>query len=187
MLTSWLPSENVINAALHNNVYHIITLNNCILNLSCCTAQNFSQLNIDMTEVIIICTVIACIYLKTVLSVPNTAPNCKNLSVIFDNKLSLIKHVNRVVLFSSAQETISVNCLILSGLLSLLSLFYSLFNTSLLCLSQNSSHKLLIKSSPKPTKESRVSRHWLPINFRIDVKILLITIEAHFGLAYEHI
>lgn len=81
------------------NVIRWICSTTFVIDLKCWMAQNFLQLNIDNTELIIIGARTVNAYTSKHLGSlsQNIAQNCKNLGVIFDNHLSLNNYVKTVV------------------------------------------------------------------------------------------
>lgn len=80
-----------------NDFNHLNTLRNCINDITCWMSQNFLQLNLNKTEVLIVGP--GSEEIKTHLgSLSNsTYTSCRILGVIFDENLSLNQHVNLVV------------------------------------------------------------------------------------------
>nr|XP_054596020.1 uncharacterized protein LOC129163078 [Nothobranchius furzeri] len=170
-------------------------------------AGSFLQLNEDKTEILI------CAPDKLVPKVrdslgqlaSHTKPSVRNLGVTFDPALTLDSHVSSLVrssflhltniaklspiLSRSELETV-IHTFISSRLDYCNSLFTCLSRTSLnrLQVVQNTCARLLTKSS----KHTHITPlllqlHWLPVNFRVHFKILVLVYRALHGQAPSYI
>ena len=183
------------------------TLHSCLAAIKDWMSLNFLQLNSDKTELLIF-------------GPENTANNiiqqigplatfvktkARNLGVIFDPKLKLEHHVNKMVqtcffqlrniakikpLLSVSNLEHVIHAFIFSRLDYCNSLFTCLSQADLsrLQLIQNAAARLLTGTGRRShITPVLASLHWLPVKFRIDFKILLITYKALHGLAPAYI
>ena len=151
------------------------------------TRQQLSKVNIDSL----------CVGNATVLP----SSEAKNLSCWLDNQLKMVSHINktckaaffylfnirRIRKFLSSENTqVLVNAFVTSRLDYCNSVLYGLPTTELQKLQrvQNAAARLICNVSRfdhiSPTLKML---HWLPVKYRIDFKILLITYKAIHGLA----
>ena len=135
----------------------------------------------------------------------NIKPTARNLGVLFHSKLTFIPHVNKLVqscffqlhYVSRIKHMLTppdLEKVILTFICSRLaycnSLLSSIHQKSLSCLQlvQNSAARLLTGFNRRQhITPILASLHWLPVCFRIDFKILLITFKAHSGMAVSYI
>uniref|UniRef100_A0A8C6NV41 Reverse transcriptase domain-containing protein n=1 Tax=Nothobranchius furzeri TaxID=105023 RepID=A0A8C6NV41_NOTFU len=182
-------------------------LHTCLNSIKTWMAGSFLQLNEDKTEILI------CVPYKLVPKVraslgqlaSHTKPSIRNLCMTFDPALTLDSHVSSLVrssffhlrniaklspiLSHSELETV-IHTFISSRLDYCNSLFTCLSRTSLsrLQVVQNACARLLIKSS----KHTHITPlllqlHWLPVNFRVHFKILVLVYKALRGQAPSYI
>uniref|UniRef100_A0A8C6K7Z1 Reverse transcriptase domain-containing protein n=1 Tax=Nothobranchius furzeri TaxID=105023 RepID=A0A8C6K7Z1_NOTFU len=182
-------------------------LHTCLDSIKAWMAGSFLQLNEDKTEILI------CAPDKLVPKVrdslgqlaSHTKPSVRNLVVTFDPALTLDSHVSSLVrssffplrnvaklspiLSRSELETV-LHTFISSRLDCCNSLFTCLSRTSLnrLQVVQNACARLLTKSS----KHTHITPlllqlHWLPVNFRVHFKILVLVYRALHGQAPSYI
>uniref|UniRef100_A0A8C6Q7R0 Reverse transcriptase domain-containing protein n=1 Tax=Nothobranchius furzeri TaxID=105023 RepID=A0A8C6Q7R0_NOTFU len=178
-------------------------LHTCLDSIKIWMAGSFLQLNEDKTEILI------CAPDKLVPKVrdslgqlaSHTKPSVRNLGVTFDPALTLDSHVSSLVrssffhlrniaklspiLSRSELETV-IHTFISSRLDYCNSLFTCLSKTSLnrVQVVQNACTRLLTKSS----KHTHITPlllqlHWLPVNFRVHFKILVLVYRALHGQA----
>ena len=134
----------------------------------------------------------------------NIKPTARNLGVILDSDFTFIAHINKVVqscflhirTISKIKHFLSqpdlekvIHALIFSRLDYCNSLLTGINHKSLsrLQLVQNLAARLLTGFNRHHITPVLASLHWLPVRFRIDFKILLITFKARQGLAPEYI
>ena len=175
-------------------------------------ASNFLQLNDNKTEVLLVgssTNTARCMQLHSSITLGNaTVPFsavAKNLGVIFDNTLSLKNHITQLCKASQFQlcnlyrirdyfDKTSLEILLHAFVTSRLDYCNSLLVGSPLCdtrklqLVQNSAARLLLRCK----KSDHITPilhdlHWLPIQFRIQFKILLLTYKALHHLSPPYI
>ena len=169
-------------------------------------AQNFLQLNNTKTEIILFTPPNNISHQQALgpLSV-NIKPTARNLGVHFDSDLTFIPHVNKLVQscfyhlrsISKIKHMLTppdlekvIHAFIFSRLDDCNSLLSGINRKSLSCLQlvQNSAARLLTGfNRHQHITPILASIHWLPVCFRIDFKILLITFKARSGLAPSYI
>ncbi|KAK0155946.1 hypothetical protein N1851_001518 [Merluccius polli] len=178
----------------------------CLKDVNCWMAYNFLQLNNSKSEIILFnppCTITSPISLGPLSG--NIKPTARNLGVILDSDLTFIPHINKVVqccflhirTISKIKHFLSqpdlekvIHTLIFSRLDYCNSLLTGINHKSLsrLQLVQNSAARLLTGFNRRHhITPVLASLHWLPVRFRIDFKIVLITFKARRGLAPEYI
>ena len=158
-------------------------------------STNSLQLNADKTEVLIIApdaSVPSCLGSLSA----NVRPKSRNLGVTFDHAKLFDEHVKTVIhscffhlknisklrsILTYSELEMIIHAFVSSRLDYCNSLFTCLNKSSLDCLQlvQNAAARLLSRSH-KFTHITPVlaSLHWLPVNFRIQFKILTITYRA---------
>uniref|UniRef100_A0A672YDQ4 Reverse transcriptase domain-containing protein n=1 Tax=Sphaeramia orbicularis TaxID=375764 RepID=A0A672YDQ4_9TELE len=185
----------------------LAAVSDCLNDVSRWMAQNFLQLNSSKSEVILFGPPNSTIAIKNSLGPlsSNITPTARNLGVIFDSDLSFQLHINKVIQSCFLQlRTISkikpivphhnLETIIHSFIFSRLDYCNSLLSgisqksLSRLQLVQNAAARLLTGfSRHHHITPILASLHWLPVCFRIDFKILLITFKARMGLAPSYI
>uniref|UniRef100_A0A8C6KCT2 Reverse transcriptase domain-containing protein n=1 Tax=Nothobranchius furzeri TaxID=105023 RepID=A0A8C6KCT2_NOTFU len=182
-------------------------LHTCLDSIETWMAGSFLQMNEDKTEILI------CAPDKLVPKVrdslgqlaSHTKPSVRNLGVTFDPALTLDSHVSSPVrssffhlrniaklspILSRSELETFLHTFISSRLDYCNSLFTCLSRTSLnrLQVVQNACARLLTKSS----KHTHITPlllqlHWLPVNFRVHFKILVLVYRALHGQAPSYI
>ncbi|XP_055493235.1 uncharacterized protein LOC129698247 [Leucoraja erinacea] len=190
-----------------NNRSNLLNLIHCLEDIKCWMAKNFLHLNESKSEVILlgpsdsIKNIAGSIGSVT----PLLKPHVKNLGVIFDSALKFDKQVNAVVKASffqlrkiakikqflqfDALEKI-IHTFISSRLDYCNSLYIGISQSSLsrLQLVQNAPARLLTGTRKRDhITPILASLHWLPVQFRINFKILLYVYKALNGLAPTYI
>jgi hypothetical protein len=135
----------------------------------------------------------------------HASPCARNLGVIFDNTLSMDKHVSRICqstyyylrTVNTIRKTLShktaatiIHSLVTSRLDNGNSLLYGVTEHQLhkLQLLQNAAARVLTKSKKHDHITPILQElHWLPIRQRIQFKILLIAFKSQFGLTPSYI
>uniref|UniRef100_A0A669C582 Reverse transcriptase domain-containing protein n=1 Tax=Oreochromis niloticus TaxID=8128 RepID=A0A669C582_ORENI len=182
-------------------------LNDCLDLIKRWMAANFLQLNEGKTEVLV-CTPDR--FLSQIVKALGplslyVKSSIRNLGVTFDSSLTLDGHVNSLVrscfyhlrnvarlspILSRSELEIAIHAFISSRLDYCNSLFMCLSKGSLdrLQVVQNAAARLLTKSSKYSHVTPLLSQlHWLPVKFRVDFKILVLTYRAVHGLAPAYI
>lgn len=184
-----------------NDTSAMDSLNRCLQDIKNWLAQSFLHLNVDKTEYI---------YFSRVSNpsppiigpfTPHFSDVVRNLGVLMDSQLHLEKQVNAVVrasffqlrllakvkpFLSRADLEKAIHAFISSRLDYCTALYYGL-NKSLLHrlqLVQNAAARLL-SNTPRRAHITPVlhSLHWLPVEFRIEFKVLMFVFKAIYGLA----
>ena len=191
------PDENFCMAKLHS----------CMADIKSWMTVNFLQLNDAKCELLLLFPPKDTTLINNNLGplLPNSQPTVRNLGVVLDPNLSLETHVRKVVQTSfyhlrnivkikSFLSTPDLKKVIHAFIYSRLDYCNALYS----CLSKKRIHRLqlvqnaaarLLTGSRKFDHITPIlaSLHWLPISFRIEFKILLITYKAISGLAPSYI
>jgi len=193
-----------------NSPFPTNSISACIDDLNAWMTSNFLKLNTDKTDLLLIgsprITPRFCVdnvHIAGVSVQPSTT--VKNLGIIFDSSLSFLPHISsltksaffhlrniarlRPFLNITDAETL-VHAFITSRLDYCNSLFYGLPDSSINKLQyiQNSAARVLTYTKKSSHITPILRRlHWLPVRFRINYKILLITFKALHGLAPPYI
>ena len=190
----------------------ILDLENCVLDLQSWMSSNRLKLNGDKTELTVFASPRIGKQLPPVQLVIEEAQispqaSCRNLGSFFDQHMSMTNHVNNVCKISyfhlsqiasirpllDVKTTESlIHAFISSRLDYCNSLLYgiSASNLSKLQKVQNKAARICLKVSRKAkiSSSSLLQRlHWLPVSFRLDYKILLITYKALNDLAPQYL
>ncbi|XP_069050137.1 uncharacterized protein [Lepisosteus oculatus] len=185
-------------------------LSNCISDIKIWMTQNFLHLNCDKTEVMLIGTPhqlrkASPVTLSVDGSVLELQSKLKNLGVIFDSGLTFDPHVQHTVktsffhlrniarlrpMLSLTVAEKLINIFVFSRIDYCNALLPGVSKSTLNKLQyvQNSAARILTRSSTSvhitPILESL---HWLPVKFRVDFKILMLTYKALHGLAPQYL
>uniref|UniRef100_A0A669F551 Reverse transcriptase domain-containing protein n=1 Tax=Oreochromis niloticus TaxID=8128 RepID=A0A669F551_ORENI len=182
-------------------------LNVCLETIKGWVADNFLQLNEEKTEVLV------CALDRHVPNIMNALghlstsvkSSIRNLGVTFDSALTLDVHVKSLVqsccyhlrnisklspIVSHTELEIVIHAFISSRLDYCNSLFTCLNKNSLECLQivQNAAARLLTRTSKySHVTPLLIQLHWLPVEFRVHFKILVLTFKALQGQAPAYI
>ena len=190
-----------------DNIDSIAALHNCISDIKNWMYSNFLQLNESKSEVLVFGPPSARSQIESYLGPlrPNLKPTVKNLGVTFDPDLTLQLHVKKTIQtsFYHLRNIAKIKPFLTPSDLSKVvhAFIFSRLdycNSLYTCLTQKSIHSLqlvqnaaarLLTGTRKYDHITPIlaSLHWLPIDFRIQFKILLITCKARFGLAPAYI
>lgn len=188
----------------------LIALRGCLAEISIWMHNNFLKLNGSKTELMQIGTVAATRKAEQISLIVDSCTviptsQVRNLGVIFDPQLSFeahIKHISKTAFFhlrniarlrpflSFADTERLIHAFITTRLDYCNALFSGLPAKSLSKLQyiQNSAARVLTCTSPREHITPVLSQlHWLPVNARIDFKILILTYKALHGTAPEYL
>ena len=185
----------------------LTSLNDCLSDVKNWMSNNFLQLNSNKTEVLVIGTQHMANQILPFLGPlqDRVKPVAKNLGIWFDSNLNFEKHITKLVQSCFYQlRNISKIRPILSykDTETLLHAFISsrldYCNSLFTCLSQKSIHRLQVVQNSAARLLNRTKRcehitptlaalHWLPICWRINFKILLLTFKALHDLSPNYI
>ena len=183
------------------------SLKACLTDINSWMSKNFLQLNTDKTEIILFGPQKSTQILKNNLAnlSINVKPIAKSLGVLFDSDLNFGAHIKRVVQtcfyqlrnISKIKPFLSrpnLEKLIHAFITSRLDFCNSLYSgvtqktLSRLQLVQNAAARLLTNTKKRDhITPILASLHWLPVAFRVDFKVLLISFKAQRGLAPSYI
>ncbi len=190
-----------------NNNCYMSTLFACLQDIKCWMDLNFLQLNNDKTEIMVFGpTAVSSGIVKQLGPLSsNVRDRVRNLGMVFDPTLSFDKQISTVVKSSFFQlrsiarikkmlsmkdlQTI-IHAFITSRLDYCNSLFLGLPKSSLnrLQLVQNEAARLLTGTRKREhITPVLASLHWLPVKFRVDLKILPFVFKALHGYAPQYI
>lgn len=186
-----------------NDMLKLNILHECLSAIEDWMASNFLQLNAAKTEVLIIAS--DCVAARVADHMGslkrNVRSDIRNLGVNFDQSMHLDKHVKSLTrscffhlrniaklrsIVSHTELEMSVHAFISSRLDYCNSLFTCLNKSSVdrLQLVQNAAARLLTRSKKScHITPILASLHWLPVDFRIQYKVLVFTFKALHGLA----
>lgn len=188
----------------------LTTLENCISAVRVWMARNFLKLNDDKTEFLIIgnkphLRKVTFDSIKIGDAVIGTSNMARNIGAIFDENMSLNKHVQAIMRsgyahirniglirnFLDLDATLQiVHAFITSKLDCLNSLLYGLPDTAINKLQriQAISGRIALRVGRlTPTKYVLKELHWLPVKSRIEYKILLLTYQCMAGTAPSYL
>uniref|UniRef100_A0A669CQX3 Reverse transcriptase domain-containing protein n=1 Tax=Oreochromis niloticus TaxID=8128 RepID=A0A669CQX3_ORENI len=187
--------------------YKLSCLNNCLSEIKQWLNDNFLQLNADKTETLMFAPDHMLSEIKQHISFLDRSfqSSLRNLGVIFDSSMSLEKHSKQLVqncfyhlrnisklrlLVSKAELEMIIHAFISSRLDCCNGLFICLNKSApdRLQTVQNAAARLLTGTN----KRSHItpvlaSLHWLPVNFRVHFKILVVTFRVLHGEAPQYI
>ena len=190
-----------------NELHKLSVLNNCLNAIRNWMANNFLQLNADKTEVLIFGPENLQSSIRQNLGTLSSSSqlSLRNLGVIFDQSMSFEAHVKtltrscffhlrNIAKLRSVVSRNEMEMLIHAFISSRLDYCNSLFT----CLNKSSIHRLQTVQNAAArllTQSNRwshitpilTSLHWLPVNFRIHFKILVLTYRALHGQAPQYI
>ncbi|KAL6458609.1 hypothetical protein MHYP_G00320810 [Metynnis hypsauchen] len=191
-------------SAKPDDKYRLKKIEDCVKDVKCWMSRNFLLLNSNKTEVLLLGPKLArdklsdlILNLADFTVTPGSA--AKNLGVIIDSDLSFDQHtgsitrtaflhLRNIAKIRNARSLRDAEVLIHAFITSRLDYCNSLLsgctNTNLnkLQLVQNAAARLLTKTRTSDHISPVLSSlHWLPIKFRIDYKILLLTYKALHG------
>ena len=190
-----------------NDPSSILKLHSCLADIKNWMSVNFLQLNDSKSEVIIFGPPQERARIEQNLGplITNLKPSVRNLGVLLDPDLSLECHVKKVIQLSfyHLRNIVKIKPFLTTPDLTKVihAFIYSRLdycNSLYTCLSKKSIHRIQLvqNAAARVLTGSRkydhitpilASLHWLPINFRIDFKILLLTFKAISGLAPPYI
>ena len=204
---SYADDTQLYISAEPNDAKAINSITNCLLAINKWMNNNFLKLNEDKTEVLLIGP-----KLKREMLIKNLGgltrwikPEVINLGVILDSDLNFNSHINKVTKtaffhlrnIAKVRPFINQNDaekLIHAFISSRLDYCNSLFaglpkkTTERLQLIQNSAARLLTKTKRREhISPVLATLHWLPVTFRIDFKVLLLTYKALNGQGPSYI
>ena len=183
------------------------SLNDCLSDVKNWMSNNFLQLNSNKTEILVIGSQHMANQILPFLGPlqDRVKPVAKNLGIWFDGNLNFEHHVRKLVQscfyqlrnISKIRHILSfrdAETIIHAFISSRLDYCNSLFT----CLTQKSLHRLQIVQNSAARLLNKTSRyehitpvlaslHWLPICWRIDFKLLLVTFKALHGLSPGYI
>lgn len=189
------------------NMQKINILLDCLAAIEGWMGRNFLQLNAAKTEVLIIASDSLAAKVKNLMGplTTNVHPHIRNLGVFFDQAMNMDKHVSSLTrncffhirniaklrsIVSHAELEMAVHAFISSRLDYCNSLFTCLSKASVhrLQLVQNAAARLITRSKKScHITPILASLHWLPVHFRIQYKILIISYKALNGQAPAYI
>ena len=185
----------------------LLILNDCLDAIKSWMSDNYLQLNLKKTESLIVAPEHSIPAIKQSLG-PLSAhaqSTVRNLGVIFDQSLSLDSHVRQLIgscyyqlrniaklrsVVTRIEMEMIIHAFISSRLDYCNALFTCLNQTTLNRLQtiQNAAARLLTSSNRRCHITPILSSlHWLPIKFRIDFKILVLTFRALHGQTPQYI
>ena len=189
-----------------SNVSDIVfALENCIRDVKSWMLENKLQLNADKTEIMLINPKKYDIDVNNVVIGNDSIPfsnSAKNLGVYISNDLSMQCHVTnickavyleirRLKHMSSFVDQNSLKTLASSFISSRLDYCNSLFmnmNKDLMQKLQNFAAKIILKKSYRDhVTPCLIELHWLPIKYRIDYKIAILTYKCINNLAPDYL
>ena len=189
---------------ISGNVTHLLA---CLSDIKKWMSQNFLQLNEAKTEIILFGPPMSTLPFHAELGTlsSNITLTARSLGVMFDPQLSFNKQITTVVQscyhqirniakiksFLSTTDLETVIHAFISSRLDYCNSLYSACNKntiSRLQMVQNSAARLLTNTKKRDhITPILAALHWLPVSYRIDFKILLITFKALHGLAPSYI
>ena len=179
----------------------------CLSDIKKWMSQNFLQLNEAKTEIILFGPPKSTLPFHAALGTlaSNITPTARSLGVMFDPQISFnsqittvvqscyyqIRNIAKIKSFISTADLETVIHAFISSRLDYCNALYSASNKkaiSRLQMVQNSAARLLTNTKKRDhITPVLAALHWLPVSYRIDFKLLLITFKALHGLAPSYI
>ena len=181
----------------------------CISDIRSWMIQNKLKINDEKTEFLIMSSKRAKLNMDVDIEIGNAridpSPVCRNLGVMFDNHMSMANHIDtacRTMMFhlrniSSIRSLLTesaaaqlVHSLVTSRLDYCNSLFYKLpaYLVKRLQRVQNIAARIVTRSEPFCHITPVLFKlHWLPVEYRVRYKILILTFKCLHGLAPEYL
>lgn len=184
-----------------SETHKLSSLMNCFSQIKLWLNDNYLQLNTDKTETLIIAPDSAISGIKQHLGdlSHSAKPSLRNLGVVFDESMSLEHHVkllwkncffqlrniSKLTSMVSKHELEMIIHAFVSSRLDYCNSLFTCLNMKLLTrlqLVQNSAARLLTRTNRRQHITPILkSLHWLPIKYRIDFKIHILTFRALHG------
>ena len=188
----------------NSNMTRILT---CLAEIKCWMSQNSLQLNETKTEILLFGPPQSTILFQPLLAnlSDNVKTSARNLGVMFDSELSFktqvtkvvqscfyqLRNISKIKSFLSFTDLEKVIHAFISSRIDYCNALYSGLPKkviSRLQLVQNSAARLLTNTRRREhITPILAALHWLPVSFRVDFKILLITFKARQDLAPSYI
>ena len=190
-----------------SELHKLSSLTNCLSSIKQWLSENYLQLNSDKTETLIIAPENAIPHIKQCIGTlgASVLPKIRNLGVIFDSTMSLEHHSKLLTknclfqlrnisklrpLVSKPELELIIHAFISSRLDYCNSLFTCFNKKELdrLQVIQNSAARLLTHTNRRThITPVLAALHWLPLQFRIHFKILVLTFRVLHGQAPSYL